>query len=335
MKIFFAIFFAMTILLTGCAKQEPPVEVTAQKVHSVDGTLTLSHAGTIALSDATEIRSPLSGSVMEKFFAEGATVTEEQVLFKIGVIDDHTELLQAKAELAKLRTDLAQALAARDPSADELKLEVDEKQELVKQLDDAAKPGMVVSPKAGRIDATNTPLGMKVTADETVLATIGNVNPVSVRFDVSAQEARILSATPDLTARLKLSDGTTFDGTIKLSDDATTAQALFDNSDEALTPGTPAQIEIAGAKVASLLLVPENAIQRREDGDFVFVVDSDKEAAAKKISLGDRLGTYFIVTNGLTPNDLVIVEGMTGLREGTPLKLREKGEGTRDKRTMD
>lgn len=321
MKIFFAIFFAMTILLTGCAKQEPPVEVTAQKVHSVDGTLTLNHAGTIALSDATEIRSPLSGNVMEKFFAEGATVTEEQLLFKIGAIEDHSELLQAKAELAKLRTDLAQALAARDSSAEELKLELDEKQELVKQLDDAAKPGMVVSPKAGRIDATNTPLGMTVTADETVLATIGNVNPVSVRFDVSTQEARILSATPDLTARLKLSDGSTFDGTIILSDDAT-AQALFDNPDEALTPGTPAQIEIEGAKVGSVLLVPENAIQRREDGDFVFVVDSDKEAAVKKISLGDRLGTYFIVTNGLTPNDLVIVEGMTGLREGTPLKLR-------------
>lgn len=322
MKKIFAVFFAMIILLTGCAKQEPPVEVTAQKVHAVDGMLTLSHAGTIALSDATEIRAPLSGNVMEKFFAEGADVTEGQVLFKIGVIDDHSELLQAKAELAKLRTDLAQALAARDPSAEELKLEVDEKQELVKQLEDAAKPGIVVSPQSGRIDATNTPLGMKVTADETVLATVGNVNPVSVRFDVSAQEARILSTTPDLTARLKLSDGATFDGTIILSDDSATAQALFDNYDEALTPGMPAQIEIDGAKVGNVLVVPENAIQRREDGDFVFVVDSDKEAAAKKISLGDRLGTYFIVTNGLMPNDLVVVKGMTGLREGTPLKFR-------------
>jgi len=335
MKIFFAIFFAMTILLTGCTKREPPVEVTTQKVHSVDGTLTLSHAGTIALSDATEIRSPISGNVMEKFFTEGADVTEGQTLFKIGAIDDHSELLQTKAEFAKLRTDLAQALAAKDPSAEELKLEVEEKQELVKQLEDEAAGGMVVAPKAGRIDATNTPLGMKVTADETLLATVGNVNPVSVRFDVSAQEARILSATPDLTARLKLNDGSTFDGKIILSDDATTAQALFDNYDEALTPGTPAQIDIDGAKVANLLLVPENAIQRREDGDFVFVVDSDKEAAVKKISLGDRLGTYFIVTNGLKPNDLVVVEGMTDLREGTPLKLREKGEGTRDKRTVE
>ena len=324
MKIFFAIFFAMTILLTGCAKQEPPVEVTAQKAHSVDGTLTLSHAGTIALSDATEIRSPISGNVMEKFFAEGADVTEGQTLFKIGALDEHSELLQAKAELAKLRTDLAKALAARDPSADELKLEVDEKQELVKQLDDAAKPGMVVSPKAGRIDATNTPLGMKVTADETVLATIGNVNPVSVRFDVSAQEARILSTATNLTARLKLGDGSAYEGTISLADDAI-AQALFDNYDEALTPGTPAQIEIDGAKVTGVLLVPENAIQRREDGDFVLVVDSDKEAAVRKISLGDRLGTSFIVKNGLTPNDLVVVEGMKGLREGTPLKLRDKG----------
>ena len=90
-----------------------------------------------------------------------------------------------------------------------------------------------------------------------------------------------------------------------------------------MTPGTPAQIEIDGAKLVGVLLVPESAIQRREDGDFVFVADSDKTAAVKKISLGDKLGTYFIVTNGLKANDSIVVESQTNLREGTPLKFRD------------
>ena len=333
MKIFWScvLLIAATIFLTACSKGEPPVEVSVQKVQTGDG-LTLNHAGTISLSDAVEIRSAVSGKVMEKFFSEGADVKEEQVLFTVSELEPHTDLLKKKTELAKARTDLAKALATKDPSAAELQLEVDELSELVKKLEDDAKANMIHAPKSGKIDATNTPLGMPVTADETVLATVGNVNPVSVRFEISAAEARLLS-TDKLTARLKLSDGSTYplDGTIKISDDAKNAEIFFDNPDETLTPGTPAQIEIDGAKLVGVLLVPESAIQRREDGDFVFVADSDKTAAVKKISLGDKLGTYFIVTNGLKANDSIVVEGQTNLREGTPLKFREKGEGKSEK----
>lgn len=323
MKKFFAMFFAMMIFLTACSNGEPPVEVSVQKVQTGDG-MTLNHAGTISLSDAVEIRSAVSGRVMEKFFSEGADVKEEQVLFKVSELEPHTDLLQKKTELAKARTDLAKALTAKDPSAAELQLEVDELSELVKKLEDDAKANLIHAPKSGKIDATNTPLGMAVMADETVLATVGNGNPVSVRFEISATEARLLSATDNLTIRLKLSDDSIYplDGTIKISDDAKTAEALFDNPDDTLTPGTPAQVEIDGAKQVGVLLVPENAIQRREDGNFVFVADSNKTAAAKKISLGDKLGTYFIVMNGLKANDSIVVEGQTNLREGTPLKFR-------------
>ena len=322
MKKFLAMFFAMIIFLAGCGNTEPPVEVKAQKVLSANGALTLNHAGTIALSDAEEIRAAVSGNIMEKFADDGSDVTEGQVLFKIGELEGHTELLQAKADLTKARTDLARALAAKDPSAAELQRTADEQQEFVKQLEDAAKSGMVVAPKAGRLESRDSPLGMSVTAGETVLGTVGNINPVSIRFEISPQEARLLKATENLSARLKLDDGTTYhDGTIIVDDDA--AEIFFDNPDELLTPGTPAQIELDGAKVANVLLVPEKAIQRREDGDFVFAVDSDKEAAVKKISLGDKLGTYFIVKDGLKADDLVVVEGMTALREGTPLKFRD------------
>lgn len=322
MKKFLAMFFAMIILLAGCSNNEPPVEVKAQKVLSANGALTLNHSGTIALSDAKEIRAAISGNILEKFAEDGADVTEGQVLFKIGELEGHTELLQAKADLTKARTDLARALAAKDPSAAELQRTADEQQEFVNQLEDAAKSGMVVAPKAGRLNSSDAPLGMSVTADETVLGTVGNINPVSVRFTVSPQEAHMLKTAENLSARLKLNDGTTYhDGTIIVDDDA--AEIFFDNPDELLTPGTPAQIELDGAKVANVLLVPEKAIQRRGDGDFVFAVDSDKEAAVKKISLGDKLGTYFIVKDGLKSDDLVVVEGMTALREGTPLKFRD------------
>ena len=166
MKKFLAMFFATLILLAGCSPdKEPLVEVTTQKVQILDGTLPLKHAGTITLSDETEIKSAVSGNVMEKFFADGADVKEGQVLFKIGELEEHTKFLQTKAELSKARTDLAKALAARDESsAAELKAEVDEKQAIVEQMEDAAEDGMIHAPKSGIIEAFNTPPGMTVTA---------------------------------------------------------------------------------------------------------------------------------------------------------------------------
>lgn len=182
----FAILFAVMIFFAGCSN-EPPAEVSPKKIQSTDKNLTPEREATISLSDAVEIRSAVSGRVMEKFFAEGAEVTEGQLLFKIGELEQHTELLQAKAELAKTRTDLAKALTARDPSAAELQLEVEEISERVKELEGKAEVGMVYAPKSGKIDATNTPLGMSVTADETVLAIVGNINPVTLTPDTPAQ----------------------------------------------------------------------------------------------------------------------------------------------------
>ena len=223
MKIFWscALFLVATIFFVACSN-EPLVEVKAQKVLSANGALTLNHEGTIALSDAEKIRSAVSGNIMEKFAADGSDVTEGQLLFKIGSLEGHTELLQAKADLTKTRTDLARALAAKDSSAAELQRTADEQQELVKQLEEDAASGMIVAPKAGRFKSADAPLGMSVTANETLLGTVGNVNPVSVRFKISPQEARLLRATENLSARLRQSDGTTypFDGTIIVDDDA-------------------------------------------------------------------------------------------------------------------
>ena len=162
---------------------------------------------------------------------------------------------------------------------------------------------------------------MLVTENETVVAKIGNINPLAVRFNVSAEEAKLLSS-ENLKVTLKFEDGTAYpiDGVIEFVDDST-AEAIFDNSEGLLLLGMNVQIEFDGVKVFNTLLVPEKAIQQRDDGNYVFVVDSNKKAVVKKISLGDRLGNYFIVKDGLNADDSVIVEGQANLREGTRVQL--------------
>lgn len=321
MRKFLAIFFAMMILLTGCSN-EPPVSVKTEKVQLVDGNLSLTHEGIITLSDELEIRSPVSGNLVEKYTREGVDVTEDQPLLKISEFGPHADLLQIKTELAKAMTDLAKAQAENNPSADELKTEVEKNQAIIKQIEEDTAAGVIYAPKSGRLGTVDAPLGMLVTANETVVATIGNINPLAVRVNVSAEEARLLSSSDNLKVTLKFNDGTVYpiDGILDYMNDSI-AEVTFDNSDGLLLVGMTVQVEFDGLKVSNTLLVPEKAIQQREDGNYVFAIDSNKKATAKKISLGDKLGSYFIVKEGLKADDSVVVEGQDNLREGTKVNL--------------
>ena len=158
---------------------------------------------------------------------------------------------------------------------------------------------------------------MPVVENETILAIVGNIDPAVVTVELSEAEAEILSASTDLKISLKLGDGEIYpyEGTFK------NGEIFFENPDELLIPDEPAQIEIDNIKISNGVLVPENAIRKDGAGDFVYTNKND-EVAIKKILLGDKIGTYYIVKDGLTADASVIVDGSINLREGTPLKER-------------
>ena len=311
------IICAAAIFIAGCSN-EPSVAVTTEKVISADSNLTLTHDGAISVSNEIKIFSPISGTVLEKYFEDGSDVTEGQQLFKVGVQQDSLELSQKKKELAELMTALARGLVEKDPNATELQFEIDKTRELIQIMEEDAAQGIIYAPKSGRAGANVIQIGMAVNANETLLATIGNANPAAVTFEISETEKQILSASDSLKISLKLGNGTTYphEGAIKIF--GNTAEATFINLNERLILGEPAQIVISGAKSLGALLVPEGAIIKNDVENFIYIDDNNK-AAVKKILLGDKVGTYFIVKDGLKADDSIIVEGFKNLREGTPL----------------
>ena len=334
---------AATILFAACGNEQASVEVTAAKVIAADGALTLTHDGKISLSDELKVLSPISGNVVATFSENGSAVTEGQKLFQIGTQQDAKSLVQAKAQLGESMTALAREMSELQRAEVQLKqnavsaadvddkkfavenrrAEVAERQERVKQLEEAQSSGTVIAPKSGTL-GERIQLGAAVTANETVLATIGKGDPVAVRFEVSSEEKHCLISSAALKIKLKLADGKIYphEGSLNFVD-ASTAQVTFTNPDGTLQIGSAAQVVLDGVNVSKSLLVPENAIQRRGEDNYVFVADKNKKAALKKISLGGKLGNFFIVNDGLKANDSVVVDGLTNLREGTPLKFKE------------
>ena len=319
MKKFLMIICAAMIFLTGCSN-EPPIAVTTEKVISAESNLTLTHEGTISTSNELKIFSPISGNVLEKYFDDSSDIEEGQKLFKIGVQQDAMELSQKKAELSEAMTALARGLVEKDPNVAELQFDIDKTRELIQKMEEDAAQGIIYALKSGRPGANVIKIGMPVTANETILATIGNADPVAVNFEISEAEKQILSASDNLKIFLKLNDGTTYPhgGSIKIFGEI--AEVTFDNPAERLIIGTPAQIEFGNLKISNELLVPEMAIQKNGMENFVYV-DDNKKAAVKKILLGDKVGSYFIVKDGLKADDLIITDNFKNLREGAPLDV--------------
>jgi len=167
------------------------------------------------------------------------------------------------------------------------------------------------------------------------------VDPVFVQFAVSEQEYLRLarggqtsdeSQADRFKIMLTLADGSSYpyygefaeyDRTLGNETGTLTVRTIFRNPEGLLVPGMYARVEITGLKLQNAMLVPERALQQLLGETLVLVAQPDNTSAVRKITLGEKIGSYYIVKSGLNADDLVIVEGLTMLREGMPLEVTQ------------
>lgn len=132
------------------------------------------------------------------------------------------------------------------------------------------------------------------------------------------------------TASLTLSNGKKydeistsyqFDREVSDSTGTITVKALFNNADGVLLPGMFARVTMEGQPLKDAILVPQRAVQQVLDQSFVIVVGSDNKSVARVVTLGDQVGSYYIVKSGLDKDDVVVVEGLSNLKEGQDLDV--------------
>src|SRR5262245_50428140 len=167
----------------------------------------------------------------------------------------------------------------------------------------------------------------------TLLATVSKSDPILVDFNVSEIEFLKLTGgetTSRRSSRLQfeliLSDDSVHphSGTFKVLDRTVDPQtgtlkveASFPNPGSYLRPGQFARVRVAVAERENAILVPQRAIQELQGAKTVIVVDSQNRASLRTISVGDRSDKYFIVLDGLSAGESVIVEGMQKVKPGS------------------
>ena len=198
----------------------------------------------------------------------------------------------------------------------------------------------VYSPMDGRAALDDVAVGTYATAGSTNLVTIGSTDPIFVKFDISetdylnivAQVMKGNAQRSNYSMTIVLSNGEEYpfqgrvveaDRALSKNSGSITVKAAFNNPGGILLPGMFAHVKIVKQSGSNSLLVPERAIQQLLDKTFVLTVGSDGKSVSRIIELGEKVGNYYIINSGLTPNDKVIVEGLTNLQAGKDLAVTE------------
>lgn len=334
------------------------VQVKAMKVLQQDTPVVSEYAGQIAGKDEVKVQSKVSGRVVEKYFHGGDFVQAGQPLYRIdsrqyesAVLQAQATLAQSQATLANAQTDLGrdQELLASDAISEQqvttqqanvnaYSAAAAANQALLQKAQQDLSDTVVYAPMSGQVSVDDVAIGTFATAGNTNLVTIGTTDPVFVTFSISETEylkfrniqQRQSGSGNGITVAIKLSDGTTYplDGRIVQADRALTqnsgtltVKALFGNPDGLLLPGMFARVKLTGETVPNAILVPQRAVQQLLDKTFVMVVGADGKSEARKIELGQQVGSYYIVKSGLSAEDTVVVEGLSSLTEGKELAV--------------
>ncbi len=209
---------------------------------------------------------------------------------------------EAAVETAKINLDFTRLVAPIDGIAGQALLQV----------------GALVNPGSGPVTSVST------------------VEPIKVYFTVSEREyldwnnrypteATRLAADKRLRLQLILADESVYphDGTLYFADrqvnpntGAIRLAGLFPNPGNILRPGGYGKVRTAVRVQQGALLVPQRAVSELQGGFQVAVVDGENKVSFRTVTLGERTGTQWIVSDGLKAGERVIAEGVQKVRPG-------------------
>jgi membrane fusion protein (multidrug efflux system) len=315
------------------ATSSAPSAVPVQVVTVTPQTLTerLSTTGTIRANENVELVAEIAGKVAAIHFKEGSRVAANQLLVEI----DDTQLA-AERERAAYRLRLAERSEERQrrlledglTSQEEYDFALSELNVLKAELELAEArlvKTRIHAPFAGIIGLRDVSIGSYLTP-QTRIATLQDVNPVKIDFSVPEKYVQHVKAGATIQFRTKGSDdvhtGTVVavEPLVDLETRSLTVRALSPNPDGVLLPGAFADVEIVVRRIEDALAVPSRAIIPELGGKKVFVYAAG-EAQPRPVQTGLRTSELVEVTEGLEPDDQVIVTAIQRLRPGLPVEI--------------
>jgi multidrug efflux system membrane fusion protein len=318
--------------------------------------------GTVTPLATVTVQSQISGQITQISFKEGQMVKRGDPLIQIDPRPYQVALEQAQGALARdlallenAKIDLKryEMLFQQDSIAEQ---QLATQRSLVAQHEgtvqtdhaqiDAAKLSLtychIVSPVDGRAGLQQVNFGNYVTpATPNGLVVVTQITPIAVVFPLPEDQIQPileqLHAGKTLTvtaydrshsSRLAVGTMSTIDSQIDTTTGTVKLKAVFPNDDERLFPNQFVNVDLLLDTLHGATLIPEAGIQRGAPGTYVYVVNEDRTVSVRKVTLGPGDAQNVTIISGMSPGELVVVDGADRLREGAKVALRQTGSGT-------
>ncbi|NWK73840.1 efflux RND transporter periplasmic adaptor subunit [Acinetobacter sp. SwsAc6] len=338
----------------GAAQQMPPTEVgiIVAQPQSVEQSVELS--GRTTAFEISEVRPQTSGVVLKRLFAEGSYVREGQALYEIDSSTNRANVDNARASIASAEANLgvlrvkegryrqlvgSNAISKQeyDDIVAQVKLAeatLNASRATLKNAEINLGYSTVRAPISGQTNRSTVTSGALVTMNqESPLVTIQRLDPIYV--DINQSSAELLRLRQQLSkgsldssnntkVKLTLEDGSEYsqEGRLAFSDASVnpdtgtvTLRAVFPNPNHLLLPGMFANAKIVQGVIPNAYLVPQIAITRTPTGQAIAMIVNAKGAVeSRPVTTAGVHGKDWIITEGLTTGDKVIVDGIAKVK---------------------
>ena len=333
----------------------PPVAVRTESVIKGDLGVFLNGLGSVVPLNTVTVRSRVDGQLMKVLYTEGQLVKKDQLLAVIDPRPFQAQVSQLEGQLARdealLKNSQLDLARYKDLIRDDAvpRQQVDTQAALVQQYEGTVRSDRgqlenarlqlsyceIHAPISGRVGLRLVDAGNMIHAsDQNGLVVLTEVQPISVVFTIAEdhlpevlrelKEGQSLSADVyDRSQEHKLAQGklASVDNQIDSTTGTVKLKALFENSDEALFPNQFVNVKLLVRTEHDAILIPNAAIQRSPQGAYVYVIKDGTASLRRFKALSSD--EHITAVDGLTPGEIVAVDGLDKLRDGAKVNTGE------------
>jgi len=359
--------FSLTFSACSPGKEEkkrtmPKALVVTAAAHLQDVPIELKTFGTMEASESVTIKPMISGELETVGFVEGQDVNKGALLFTIDSRPSQAALNKALASEARNRVvkdnarqdfERYQQLAATGLVSQEQAGGYRTRAE-ASAADFAADQAAVDNARAqlsyctikapigGRLGVLATDRGNVVKANETDLVTINRLTPIRATFTIPEQslpfvQQRLAAGEMTVVAEVPGPAGFTERGVVSFVDNAVDSatgsirlKGQFANEQKRLWPGQFVTLSLLLDVKKQAVVVPSQAVQTGQKGQFVFVVSPDSNAEVRAVVPGPMHGGIMVILEGLQAGEVVVIDGHMRVIPGGKVEIKAEKEKQAD-----
>jgi multidrug efflux system membrane fusion protein len=352
---------------TARAASAQPVPVGVATAEKRDMPVYLTGLGSVTAFNTVSVKSRVDGQLVQVTFKEGQFVKKGQLLtlidprpYEVALSQAQATLFRDQAQLRDARLNYERFKALLQESGAMSQQQVDTQRAAADQLEGAVRADQaqidqqklnlvychITAPIGGRVGIRLVDVGNIVHAsDANPMLVIAQLQPVSALFTLPEDNLPTVAGhmkngplTVEAYSRddqTKLATGKllTIDNEIDQSTGTGRLKATFDNKHNQLWPNQFVNIRLLLETRRNSTVIPSAAVQRGQQGSYVFVVKPDKTAEVRQVAVSLTQNNVSLIASGLAPGDVVVVDGQDKLQAGSKVEPRPATNGNGGSRT--